>query len=100
MKVVNQMLKYYKFGFGATTDEVCYDIRDGILTREQGIELVKKYDGKCGDKYIQEFCDYIGITMEEFWKEADRWVNKSLFEKDPQSGKWKPLFTVGEDYVP
>lgn len=28
LKVVNQMLKYYKFGFGAVTDEVCYDIRE------------------------------------------------------------------------
>jgi N-acetyl sugar amidotransferase len=100
MKVVNQMLKYYKFGFGATTDEVCSDIRDGILTRDEGIELVKKYDGKCGDGYIQEFCDYIGITMEEFWRETDRWVNKELFEKDPNTGKWNPLFTVGEDYLP
>ena len=29
LKVVNQMIKYLKFGFGQTTDEVCYAIREG-----------------------------------------------------------------------
>jgi hypothetical protein len=36
--------------------------------------------------------------MEEFWKEADRWVNKKLFEKATSTGKWKPKFKVGEDF--
>ena len=29
-------------------------------------QLVRQYDGKCGVKYIQKFCDYIGITLEDF----------------------------------
>ncbi len=98
LKIINQMFKYYKYGFGMTTDEVCYDIRDGRISREEGIELVKKYDGKCGDNYILYFCKYIEITTEEFWKEIDRWVNRKLFEKDTSSGKWKPRFKVGSDF--
>jgi N-acetyl sugar amidotransferase len=97
LKVVNQMLKYLKFGFGSTTDEVCYDIREDRISREEGIELVKKYDGKCGDKYVREWCKYIGISMAEFWRVADRWVNKKLFTKD-EWGRWKPKFKVGEDF--
>ncbi|MBW2660704.1 MAG: N-acetyl sugar amidotransferase [Deltaproteobacteria bacterium] len=98
LKLVNQMLKYIKFGFGATTDEVCYDIREGRMSREEGIRLVKQYDGKCGDHYIQEWCNYIGISIEEFWAVTDRWVNKQLFERDPSTGRWKPRFKVGEDF--
>jgi len=98
MKVVNQMLKYYKYGFGATTDEVCYDIREGRISRDEGIKLVEEYDGKCGDSYIEEFCEYIGISKEEFWKETDKWVNKKLFENDSSTGKWRPKFKVGEDF--
>ncbi|NDB64027.1 MAG: N-acetyl sugar amidotransferase, partial [Nitrosopumilaceae archaeon] len=82
---VNQMLKCIKFGFGQCVDHVCYDIRDGYLTREQGIELVIKYDGKCSDKYVRKFCDYIGITMNEFWKTVDQfrgpmWIKDSKNE--------------------
>jgi len=97
-QIVNQLLKYLKFGFGFVTDEVCYYIRSGDMTREEGIEQVKKYDGKCGEKYLKDFCDYIGITIDEFWKVADKYVNKKLFEKDPKTGKWIPKFTAGIDF--
>lgn len=98
MQIVNQMLKYYKFGFGFTTDEACYDIREGRLTREDAIWLVKEYDGRCGEKYIQEFCNYIDITEEEFWRVIDRHVNKKLFYKDEKTGRWIPKFEVGLDF--
>jgi len=95
---MNQMLKYFKFGFGQCTDHACYDIRAGLLTREEAIELVKRYDGKCGVQYIQKFCDYIGITMKEFWRVVDTFVNKDLFLKDSITGRWKPKFEVGVDF--
>ncbi|WP_308008884.1 N-acetyl sugar amidotransferase [uncultured Fusobacterium sp.] len=95
MQIVNQMLKYYKFGFGFATDEACYDIREGRLSREEAIWLVNEYDGKCGEKYIKEFCEYIDITLEEFWKVVDKFVNKELFKKD-ENGKWRPKFKIGE----
>lgn len=96
-QIPNQMLKYLKLGFGAVTDEVCYDIREGRLSREEAKWLVEQYDGKCGDQYIKDICDYMGITVEEFWKETDKWVNKDLFYKD-ENGKWQPRFKVGEDF--
>jgi len=77
--MVSQTHKYFKFGFGFATDEVCYNIREGRLTREEGFELIKKYDGKCDPKYIQKFCDFIGITEEGHWavvkkfKKYDPW---------------------------
>jgi N-acetyl sugar amidotransferase len=80
---VNQMLKYYKFGFGQCTDYACYDIRDGLITREEGFELVKKYDGLCAERYIKKFCDYIEITEDEFWRVV------SKFKLNDPWGRWK-----------
>lgn len=97
MNIVNQTLKYYKLGFGHITDEVCYDIRGGDLRREEALEPVRKYDGKCADRFIKEAADYMGMTVDEFWQIADKWVNKKLFYKD-ENGKWQPKFTVGEDF--
>ncbi|MCR4749151.1 MAG: hypothetical protein K5877_05005 [Lachnospiraceae bacterium] len=90
------MIKYLKFGFGFATDEVCYDIREGRFTREDGKWYVNEYDGKCGQKYIDIACKYLSITEEEFWNVVDSYVNKDLFEK--KDGKWVKKFTVGEDY--
>lgn len=96
LAIPNQMIKYLKFGFGFATDEACYDIREGRLTREDAKWLVTQYDGKCGEQYIDEFCNYIGISKEEFWEVVDRHVNKKLFKK--VDGKWIPKFEVGNDF--
>ncbi|MDC1293896.1 N-acetyl sugar amidotransferase, partial [Candidatus Puniceispirillum sp.] len=37
-------LKFVKFGYGRGTDHACKDIRSGHMTRNEGIEMVKKYD--------------------------------------------------------
>jgi N-acetyl sugar amidotransferase len=90
----NQMIKYLKFGFGRVTDYVNEDIRNGRLTREQGIRLNEKYDGTCSDKYIESFCHFIGIAVGEFWTQVDKCVNTDLFIKE-RIGRYKPKFKVG-----
>lgn len=97
LSVANQMIKYLKFGFGFATDEVCYDIREGRLSREDAVWYVKEYDGKCGDKYIKAACDYLSITEKEFWDVVSKYVNRDLFEQN-ESGQWVPKFEVGIDF--
>ena len=96
LQIPNQMIKYLKFGFGYATDEICYDIREGRFSREDGKWYVDEYDGLCGENYIEAACKYLSITKEQFWEVVDKYVNRDLFEK--VDGKWKPKFTVGEDY--
>lgn len=76
VNIVNQFLKYVKLGWGAVTDEVSIEIREGRLSRKEGLKQVQKYDGKCGSKYIKNFCKYIGIDSREFWKVVDQWRKK------------------------
>tara|TARA_B110001454_G_scaffold140161_1_gene130146 strand:- start:3877 stop:5010 length:1134 start_codon:yes stop_codon:yes gene_type:complete len=78
---VNQMLKFIKFGFGFCMDHVCYDIRDGNLNRKEAIELVLKYDGKCADHYINDFCNYIEISQNVFWKTVEKFRG-DIWNKD------------------
>ena len=82
------MLKYFKFGFGKVTEQASGAIRNGVMTRAEAIEVVRKYDGKCADRYIKKFCDYIEITEEEFWRVADSYRNKEIWEQD-RDGDWK-----------
>ena len=81
---VNQLLKFIKFGFGQCMDHACYDIREGDISRKEAIELVLKYDGKCSNEYIQEFCDYIEITIDEFWSTAEKFRG-NVWKKDNSS---------------
>ena len=62
----NQMIKYYKYGFGRTSDYVNEEIRIGRISREDGIKLVEQYDSIFGKKYVESFCDYIQISKKGF----------------------------------
>lgn len=90
----NQMIKYLKFGFGRVTDYVNEDIRNGRMTRDQGVKLVEHYDGSCALRYIESFCSYIGISVNQFWQHVDKSVNAKLFKKEGL-GQYKPRFKVG-----
>lgn len=86
--VVNQMIKHMKFGFGRTTEQVIEAMRLGLMAREESAELVKKYDGKCADRYVKAYCKYLGITEEEFWRVAESYRNQDIWERNP-GGEWK-----------
>ena len=92
---MNQMLKFLKFGFGRTTEIVNDDIRNKNLSRADAIEIVEKYDGKCAEKYIKSFCDFIEIDLNEFWEVVEsKCLNRKLFRKVSQ-GVYAPKFKVG-----
>jgi hypothetical protein len=91
---LNQMIKFLKFGFGKVTDYMNEDIRAGRISREKAIEIVEKYDGACSDQYIESFCQYIEISVTQFWEVVHRSVNKSLFEITPDK-KIVKKFKVG-----
>ena len=77
---LNQMVKYYKFGFGMVTEYMNEEIRMGRISRDEAIKLVDKYDGCCSNKYIEEFCEYIEISVKKFWEIVKDNLNKELFE--------------------
>ena len=91
---LNQMIKYYKFGFGRVTDYVNEEIRLGRISRDRAIHLVEAYDGACAPAYIESFCEYIGIGVPDFWRQVHASVNRELF--DVQSdGFIRRRFRVG-----
>lgn len=92
---LNQMIKYYKFGFGRVTDYVNEEIRLGRMTRGHGIELVERYDDACADYYIESFCEFIGISVEQFWTQVYASTNKDLFSVS-NDGTIQRRFKVGE----
>jgi hypothetical protein len=94
--VVNQMIKFYKFGFGKTTDYVNELIRSGSILRSDGIKIIEKFDGNCSDSYIKSFCEYIDITVSFFWDILNSHTNTYLFEIRSNERPRK-LFKVGEN---
>ena len=79
---VNFMLKHVKFGFGETTEQASYDVRAARITREEGAALVRRYDGKCSEEFILNFCNWIGITSDKFWDTVERFRGDMSVQTD------------------
>lgn len=92
--IINQMIKYYKYGFGRVSDYINEDIRNKIISRNDAIKILEKYDGNCGDKYIDSFCNYLGISKKFFWLTIKKFTNKKLFKVN-NLNKPIPIFKVG-----
>ena len=68
-----------KFGIGRATYDSAQEIRNGKITREEAVTLVKKYDDEFPKKYFKEFLDYIDISEEKFWETIDSFRSPHLW---------------------
>lgn len=84
------MFHYYttliKFGIGRATYDAAQEIRNGKITREEGAQLVKRYDQEFPKKYFKEFLEYISLTEDEFHATVDKFRSPHLWEK--RNGDW------------
>jgi hypothetical protein len=82
MHGLHDYLKFVKYGFGRATDHACIDIRNKRLTREEGLKLVKQFDGKYPHYSVNEFVNYTGMNKAEVDAIIDSFTNSILFEQD------------------
>jgi len=81
-------LGYIKFGLGRTTSDAAHEIRDGHLTREEGVALVHRYDGEFPQKYYQEFLEYLDISDGEFWEVVNHYRSLTPHLWENRGGEW------------
>ena len=84
-------LHYYtwfiKTGRGRATEDAALEIRNNIITREEGVSLVKKYDGEFPKLYFKEILKYLDMTEIEFAETIDKFRSKNIWEKN--GSKWE-----------
>lgn len=78
---------YIKFGLGRASYDASQEIRNKHLTREEGMALVRRFDGEFPEKYFHEVLDYIGLQPDYFLELCDRFRSPHLWMK--VNGEWK-----------
>jgi N-acetyl sugar amidotransferase len=81
-----------KFGIGRATYDAAQEIRNGKISRDEGIALVKKFDQEFPSKYFHEFLEYIDISEEEFWGIINKARSPHIWEKKEK--KWYLRSTI------
>jgi N-acetyl sugar amidotransferase len=83
---IHDYFKFLKFGFGRATDIACLHIRRGRISREDGLALVRKHDGKFPWTYLgkslSDILSPLDMTIDEFVAICDRFTNKQIFVTD------------------
>ena len=79
--------RHIKFGVGRAMMDSSQEVRNGHLTKEEGLSLIKQFDGEFPKKYEKEFLDYISMTREEFDQTCDRFRSEHIWEK--KSNRWE-----------
>ena len=76
-------MRYIKFGLGRCMEDAAHEIRDGHITREEGIALMDRFEGEFPQKYYQDFLDYLGIDENHFRQVVDSWRLDHIWENTP-----------------
>lgn len=83
---IHDYFKFLKFGFGRATDLACLHIRRERLTRNDGLEIVRRHDGKFPWEYLgkslQDILAPLDMTVDEFIRICDKFTNKKVFKCD------------------
>ena len=79
-------LKYLKFGYGRATDDASNEIRHRRMTREEGIEMVRKYD-HIRPSDLDLWLEFAGMTEEKFLKAIEPLRDQKIWKKD-KNGNW------------
>lgn len=92
---VHDYLKFVKIGYGRGTDHASKDIREGKMSRKEGVDLVMQYDSVRPTKDLTRWLDYVDMTENEFNKIADGFRNPSVWWVE--NGYWRKHCIDGKE---
>lgn len=95
---------WIKFGIGRATYDAAQEIRSGDITRDEGIALVRRFDGEFPERFADEIFRYLSIPAKEYPKaslmfeqpliDREYFMNLADSFRSPhlwkfESGEWK-----------
>lgn len=78
---------YIKFGLGRASYDASQEIRNKHMNREEGVALVRRFDGEFPDRYFREVMDYLEMSPDRFLELCDEFCSPHLWEW--VNGEWK-----------
>lgn len=84
---IHHWLKWYKFGFTRLYDNLSLEIRNGRLSREDAIEIVRRSGDETPHEDIGKLCEFLGVTTEHFFSVCERFRNQRIWYRE--DGAWK-----------
>ena len=84
---IHHYIKWYKFGFTRLFDNLSLEIRNGRISRDEAIDIVKELGEQRPEEDIEKLCDFLGITEQGFSEVIETFRNHAIWHLE--NGKWK-----------
>ena len=85
---IHHYLKWLKFGFTRTFDNLSIEIRNNRITRKKALEVIRKHNSQIEPlDDIKNFCKFTGISIKKFKNITEKFRNKSIWIK--KNNKWQ-----------
>jgi N-acetyl sugar amidotransferase len=86
MPGVHDFACYLKRGYGRATYQASLDIRNGLMTRQEGLQIASSYD-KERPHALDYFLEVTGLNEDEFHQAVDSHRHPTLNERPPSAEK-------------
>lgn len=84
---VHHFIKWHKFGFTRLFDNLSLEIRNGRISREKAIEIVRETGLQVPIGDIRKLCRFLEMPPRRFWEIVERFRNLDIWKND--NGVWK-----------
>jgi len=91
---IHHWMKWYKFGFSRLFDNLSLEIRNHRLTRDVAIDAVRRYGDNIPIEDISKFCTFTGISIERFFKIAERFRDIDIWKQRDDGVWYMPDFLI------
>jgi len=93
---VHHYIKWYKFGITRLFDNLSLEIRNGRISRNEALEILKLQGEQRPDGDIEKVCEFMGISRERFYIIIEKYRNREIWTED--KGKWRIKDFIIDDW--
>ena len=79
---IHHWLKWYRFGFTRLYDNLSLEIRNGRITREAALAVVRQIGDETPHRDIDKLCRFLGISVEHFFDVCETFRNSAIWYRD------------------
>lgn len=92
---VHHYFKWLKFGFTRLFDNLSLEIRNGRMSREEAIRILREKGDQTPHEDIRKLCDFLKISETRFWEIAEKFRNPEVWTR--RDDRWViPDFLISD----
>ncbi len=91
---LHHWMKWYKFGFTRTFDNLSLEIRNHRVSRDRALDLIRARGDETPYCDIERFCEFAGVCVSRFHETATTFRNRDIWRQRDDGVWWMPEFLI------